>query len=218
MVRTTIPAPLLGKVAVITGASRGIGEATALDFAEKGCSHIAFTYLANSAAAESVLSKLRSINSDIKVAAFAADVRNRGFGKYVIEESLKALETDHIDILVSNAGLQDISEYVPASQTTYQDFEKLMTSHAWSPMSLALEVIPHMPAGGRIIMNSAGSSKEAPGDPLLCACASKAALDAITRNLAVIYGQSKGITVNSIGCGPTETDTLKTVMYVHPNL
>ena len=140
------------------------------------------------------------------------DVEDRSFGKHVIQESLKALEVDHIDILVSNAGLQDISEYKPAVDTTYEYFEKVMTSNTWTPMSLSLECIPYMRPGGRIIMNSSGSSKNAPGDPLLVYCASKAAMDATARNLAVIFGLSKGITVNSIGTGATDTDSLKKVM------
>lgn len=209
MTITTIPAPLLGKVAIITGASRGIGEATALQFAERGCSHIAITYLQDAAAAESVLSKLRDINPSIKTAAFQADCRDREFGRRVIQESLQLLLTDRIDILVSNAGIQDIREYTAAAETKYEDFEKCMVGHAWAPLSLCVECIPYMPPGGRIIMNSAASSKMAVGDPLVSACASKAAMDAIARNLAVVYGQSKGVTVNSIGCGATETETLK---------
>lgn len=209
MAITTIPAPLNGKVAIVTGGSKGIGRETALNFARKGCSHIAITYVQDSAAAAEVLKAVAEISPDCHTIAIKADVKNREFGKEVVQQSLSKLGIDHIDILVSDAGVQDIDDHVPASQMNYEHFQKIMIGQAWAPLQLSLEAIKYMSAGGRVIMNSSGSSKMANGDPFIMHSCSKAAMDSNARNLAVIYGPSKGITVNSIGCGCTDTESLR---------
>lgn len=215
MAITTIPAPLKGKVAIVTGGSKGIGRETALNFARKGCSHIAITYVQDSGAAGEVLKAITDISPDCHAVAIKADVKHRDFGKEVIHQSLSRLSTDHIDILVSNAGVQDIDDHVPASQMSYEHFEKIMIGQAWAPLQLSIEAIKYMSAGGRIIMNSSGSSKMANGDPFIMHCCSKAAMDSIARNLAVIYGPRMGITVNSIGCGCTDTESLRKSIQVN---
>ncbi|KEF61010.1 uncharacterized protein A1O9_02574 [Exophiala aquamarina CBS 119918] len=178
MAITTIPAPLKGKVAIITGGSKGIGRETALNFARKGCSHIAITYVQDNAAAREVLEAITDISPDCRAVA-------------------------------------DIDDHVPASQMSYEHFEKIMIGQAWASLQLLVEAIKHMSAGGRIIMNSSGSSKMANGDPFIMHCCSKAAMDSIARNLAVIYGPSMGITVNSIGCGCTDTESLRKSIQVN---
>jgi 3-oxoacyl-[acyl-carrier protein] reductase len=95
----TIPAPLNGKVDIITGRSCGIGLGTALLFASQGCSHMAITYLSSTAVAEFVLSSISTIDPSIVTAAFPADICNPGFGKHVIDSALQELQVDHIDIL-----------------------------------------------------------------------------------------------------------------------
>ena len=155
----TIPAPLVGKVAVVTGGSRGIGEETALLFARQGCTHIAITYLSATAAADSVLSSILAIDPGIKTAAIQADVCDANFGKHVVENALQKLQVDHIDILVSNAGLQDIGDHASSADMTKDHFDLAMTSQAWAPLHLSLETIKYMPRGGRVILNSSGSSK-----------------------------------------------------------
>ena len=155
----TIPAPLDGKVAVVTGGSRGIGEETALLFARQGCTHIAITYLSATAAADSVLSKILAIDPGIKTAAIQADVCDSNFGKHVVESALQKLQVDHIDIVVSNAGLQDFSAHASSANMTKNSFDLVMTSQAWAPLHLSLETIKYMPRGGRVILNSSMSSK-----------------------------------------------------------
>ena len=208
----TISAPLAGKVAVVTGGSRGIGEETALLFARQGCTHIAITYLSATSAAESVLLSILAIDPSIKTVAIQADVCDSNFGKHVVESALKELQVDHIDILVSNAGLQDIGDHATSATMTKDKFDLAMTAQAWAPLHLSLEAIKYMPRGGRVILNSSGSSKMANGDPFIMHCASKAAMDSVARNLAVIFGSVKGITVNSIGTGATDTDSLRKSM------
>ncbi|KAF4621940.1 hypothetical protein G7Y89_g14404 [Cudoniella acicularis] len=215
---TTIPAPLAGKVAIITGGSRGIGEAVALDFARKGCTSIAITYHTDRTAAEKVLESIRSVNSSIKTTAFAADVCDPKCGKHVVSRAMKDLQTDRIDILVCNAGIQSANTLRPAREVTKEDVDLFMCAQAWTPLFLAQEVYPHMPRGGRIVMCSSGASKKAYGDPMLLQAMSKAAMDAVARNLGAQFGKDKGITVNSIGVGSTDTESLRDVMGQHEKL
>ena len=204
----TIPAPLKGKVAVVTGGSRGIGAGIAQKFAEEGCTHIAITYNTNKDKAQQVLASLREVSPNIKTCAIAADVLDPEFGSKVVKQALAALETDHIDIMVSNAAYIDVKSYIPVADLNKEDWDLSISGLAWAPLSLAKEVIHHMPHGGRIIMLSSGSSKVAQGDPLISYAAGKAAMDAVSRNLAAAWGLKYGVTVNSISVGATYTDAI----------
>ena len=205
----TITAPLKGKFAVVTGGSQGIGAGIAQKFAYQGCTHIAITYNTNKDKAESILSSIRKINSKIETCAFAADVLDPEFGVKVVKQSLAGLKTDHIDIMVSNACYVDVTGMEPIADMTKDGWDKFMTGTAWAPTSLAKEVINFMPRGGRIILISSGSSKIAQGDPGIAYCAGKAAMDAVSRNLAASWGMKYGVTVNSISVGSTRTQALE---------
>ncbi|KAK4545736.1 hypothetical protein LTR36_002690 [Oleoguttula mirabilis] len=208
----TIPAPLKGKVAVVTGGSRGIGAGIAQTFARNGCTHIAITYLANKNAAHQTLDAIREINSSIKTCAFSADVRDPESGKKVVEEALKQLGTDHIDIMVSNAAVVEMDAFPPAADLDHQSWSNILTAEAWTPFVLAREAVKYMPKGGRIILLSSTASKMALGDPMTIYAVGKAALDTVARNLATIYGPKYGVTVNSISVGATVTDGMKAAM------
>ena len=200
------------------GGSRGIGKAVALDFAHKGCTSIAITYHTDHAAAEQVLESIRSVNGSIKTTAFAADVCDPQCGKQVIARALKDLHTDRIDILVCNAGIQSTDSLRRVREVTKEDVDLYMCAQAWTPLSLAQEVYQYMPRGGRIAMCSSGVSKKALGDPMLLHAISKAAMDAVARNLGAQFGKDKGITVNSIGVGSTDTQSLRNVMGQNKNV
>ena len=85
----------------------------------------------------------------------------------------------------------------------------MITANAWAPLVLAKSTIQHMPRGGRLIFISSGASRYPGGDPFISYSASKAALDTISRNLAVAWGIKYGVTDNSISVGPTATDATK---------
>jgi len=206
----TIPAPLKGKVAIVTGGGRGIGAATVKVLAQHGCTHIATTFTANKAKAEDVLAAVRGKYSAIKTCTFAADTRDPDFGKKVVEQALAGLGVDHIDIMISNATLTDLINLKPAAELTHEKYLEWQTGTAWAPISLATSVIERMPQGGRIIMVSSVSSKMATGDPFLSYAAGKAAMEAASKQLAAVYGPKHGVTVNTISVGPTNTDAMNT--------
>ncbi|KIW90140.1 uncharacterized protein Z519_09572 [Cladophialophora bantiana CBS 173.52] len=238
-----IPAPLAGRVAIITGASWGIGAAVAIDFARRGCSHIAITYLGNIDAAKKVLSSINEICPDIKTALIRADVTSEMFGQDAVKAALSSLSVNHIDIVVSNAALSDMN--IPQNMETHTKdaSDRFMTANVWSPFQLSLAAIPYMTKGERIITISSVASKRPNvslpltshfgswcfgfkltgvlgfmilGQPHGDLGRDKAASDSITRVLAAAYLHQTGITINSVAVGPTNTDALRTGMAKLP--
>ncbi|OQV06709.1 hypothetical protein CLAIMM_11245 [Cladophialophora immunda] len=211
---TSDPSLLQGKVALVTGGSRGIGAGIALQFARKGIAAIAITYATNLKAAEETLSKCRSISPSLKTAAIQADVLDPSIGPNLIPKVLKGLETDRIDIVVNNAALvNDLSLVQPFANATSDAFGKTMQGNVFAPMSIINSALPHFPPkGGRVINISSVASKLANSDPVLTYGASKAALDSITRSLASLLGMKTGATFNSVSVGPTSTDTVQAVI------
>ena len=202
----TIAAPLKGKVALITGGSRGIGASIAEVFARQGCTHIATTYVSNKQKAEDVLSGIRKDYPSVKTFTTYGNVLDPEMGPKVVKAALKGLEVDRIDLAVANAApVEDMTSWPPVADMPHSFFIEQITGLAWSAISLSTAAIKHMPSGGRIVMLSSVSSKLAFGDPVLPYAAGKAAMEAASKQLAVVY-QSKGVTVNTISVGPTRTD------------
>ncbi|KAJ9614289.1 hypothetical protein H2200_002425 [Cladophialophora chaetospira] len=209
MSTSTIPAPLAGKVAIVTGGSRGIGRAIAVHFAAKGVAKIAITYASNSSAADETLAQLAKINPNIKSTAFQANVLSDTFAQDVVAKTLDSLSTKTIDIIVANAPYANTDDAPPIATLSKKTFDNLMTGNAWAPAQLFLNALPHIPRGGRVIMIGSTASKAANPDPVVPYGASKAALDSITRSLALIYSAKHGITINSVSVGATKTELLR---------
>lgn len=205
----TIPAPLKGKAANITGGSRGIGAAMARKFADNGCSHIAITYYSNKDLAEKVLASVRELSPKIKTRAFAADLLNLDFGQKVVEQALTGLAREQINIVVSNAAPNAIKNPVEVESMTKKDFDFHMTGSAWASLSLVKAAIRHIPRHGRIVIISSITSKFAFGEPTVTYSAAKADVDSISKNLAAIWRVTYGITVNTIAVGGMLTDAMR---------
>lgn len=205
---TTIPAPLIGKVAIITGASRGIGAAIAIELARKGAGAIAITYVGNHQAAQSTLAKIRAISPNTTCVAIKADLLSPSFGKDLVSAVLSNPKISLLDIVVNNAAISDMRYHERFEEMTYEGFERMMRGNGWGSIQLIRAALPHIRPGGRIINISSTSSKRPNLDPTMAYGMSKAALDSITRSLAVKYAAQKKITVNSVSPGPTETDLL----------
>nr|POF12903.1 short chain dehydrogenase asqe [Quercus suber] len=201
----SIPAPLTGKVAIVTGGSRGIGAVIAKTLARNGCSHIAITYGSKAGKAQEVLDEIKAINPEITTAAFAADLYDEAFGQKIVAQALEQLHVDHIDIAISNAALLDTEDYPPTATTTRAAWDASQHGLCWAPLDLARSSAKVMPSGGRIIFISSAASRLPMGDPMIAYSVGKAAMEAVARNMAVTYSKD-GITVNSISVGATRTD------------
>lgn len=186
------------KVAIVTGASRGIGREIAKQLAIKGIKVIA-NYNKSENKAKELQEELKSQNIDIDI--FKADVSNREEGKKLVEFTLK--KYGKIDILINNAG---ISEYKIFTEETDEDWNRVINTNLYSAFMMSQEVIPNMihNKSGCIINISSiwgqvGSSLE------VIYSVSKAGMDGLTKALAKELGPSN-IRVNSIAPGATDTD------------
>jgi 3-oxoacyl-[acyl-carrier protein] reductase len=200
------PSSLHGKVALITGGSQGIGAAIALQLVRKGLAALAITYATNSKGAENTLAECRAISPSLKAIAIQADLLDPSIGPNLASRTVEGLDTERIDIVVNNAAVLDMAVMQPFSGTTLETFHKMMQGNVFAPMSIINSTLPYLPPkGGRVINISSVSGKLANVDPVLTYGASKAALESITRSLALILGLKTGATFNSVSVGPTRS-------------
>jgi len=189
---------LENKVALVTGASRGIGEAIAIKFAQQGA-NIAFTYLSSDERAKALEEKL--LGFGIKAKAYKSDA-----GDYAAAEQLSAdvvKEFGAIDVCVNNAG---ISKDNLLLRLTPEQWDEVMHANLKSVYNLTRQVIkPMMKArsGSIINLSSIVGMKGNPGQSSYAA--SKAGIIGFTKSIAQEIG-SRNIRVNAIAPGFVETD------------
>jgi len=199
-----MPKKLSGKIALITGSSRGIGHATALAFAREGAALIGVHYTANADAANSTVREIEKLG--VKAAAVKADFRDgKDAADSLWAQFSQAAQAETgsaaVDILVNNAG---IAPALPLQQTSEAAFDEVMTINYKVPFFLIQAVADHIRDNGRIINVSTGFTRiAAPTHPAYAA--SKGALETLTLALAPAFAQ-RGITVNAVLPGVTETD------------
>lgn len=203
---------LAGKTALITGGSRGIGAAIALQFAKKGITGLAITYASNIEAAEGILVECRALGV-AKTVAVPASLSDSEIGANVIPKVLAGLNTKTLDIVVNNAYISDFAVMQSFESITLDGFSKQMNGNVFGIISIIQAALPHFPAkGGRVINTSSVASKIGNDDPVIVYGASKAAVDSITRSLAVAYSAKTGVTFNSVSVGATLTETTKKIV------
>jgi enoyl-[acyl-carrier protein] reductase III len=190
---------LSGKVALVTGAARGIGRAVALKLAASGCDVVA-NYYNSHEEAEAVCAEVRAMGR--RAVAIKASV---GLPESV-DEMFAALRTtfDRVDIVVSNAASGVLR---PALEMTLKHWRWCMETNALALNLLAQRAVPMMPAGGRIVaLSSLGALRAMPHYSFIGA--SKAALESLVRALAQELGP-RGIRVNAVSAGVVDTDALQ---------
>jgi 3-oxoacyl-[acyl-carrier protein] reductase len=188
---------LAGKVALVTGASRGIGAAIARRLADDGAA-VAITYASSPEKAAEVVKGIES--SGGKAIAIQADGANADAVRAAVSKTVADL--GGLDILVNNAGIAVIK---PLADLTDEDFDRTYAVNVKALFVASQEVAKHLPEGGRIIHIGSVNSDSAPFPGLTAYSMSKAAVAGMTRALARDLGP-RGITVNNIQPGPVDTD------------
>jgi enoyl-[acyl-carrier protein] reductase III len=192
-------APLRDKVALITGATRGIGRAIAAKLARSGCD-IAAVYFSADEAAD-------SLRKEVEAAGRRAGIVRGDVGKpESVDKIFAAVRQtfDRIDILVSNAASGVLR---PTAELTLKHWRWCMETNALALNLFTQRALPMMPKGGRIIaLSSLGATRAFPDYGFVAA--SKAALESLVRTLAVEHA-ARGIRVNAVSAGLVDTEALQ---------
>lgn len=191
-----------GKVAVVTGGSRGIGRAISLKLARMGAL-VAINYAGNEKAFLETKAQIENEGGQafgIK-AALGSDTSASEVHKVLLDELDERAMPHKVDILVNNAG---IGMFAGFEQSTMADFDNVFGINVRGTFSITQTLIHLIPEGGRIINLSSGLSRR-PETQTIAYSMTKAALDVFTIALAKEYGP-KGITVNAVAPGWTHTE------------
>jgi 3-oxoacyl-[acyl-carrier protein] reductase len=190
---------LTGKVAVVTGASKGIGAATATVLAAEGATVVA-TYLTDAPGAQEVVARIVAAGGT--ATAIRADVTSQADATRLFDETRAAFGP--IDVLVNNAG---VFGFAPLAEVTAAEYQRQFEINVLGLLLTTRTALPHLAAPGASIVNiSSVVSTLAPVSSTLSA-GSKAAVDAITRALAKELGP-RGIRVNAVNPGVIMTEGL----------
>ena len=190
---------LAGKVAVVTGASKGIGTAIAKHLAAEGAS-VVVNYASSRVGADKVVAEITGNGG--KAVAVQADVAKKPDIERLFAETKKAFGA--LDILVNNAG---IYEFLPLEQITEDHFHKQFNVNVLGQILATQEAVKHFGStGGSIINISSVASTSAPAGGSVYS-ATRAAVDAVTKSLAKELGPRK-IRLNTINPGMVETEGL----------
>ncbi|RON71429.1 SDR family NAD(P)-dependent oxidoreductase [Pseudomonas fluorescens] len=189
------------KIALITGASRGLGKNAAVHLAAQGIDIIG-TYNSRADEAQALVSEIEALGG--KAVMLQLDVgRSEGFADFAarVEQALKHFDRQRFDFLVNNAG---VGLHVSFAETTVAQFDMLMNVHFKGPFFLTQQLLPLINDGGRIINVSSGLARfSIPGASAYAAM--KGAIEVLTRYQAKELG-SRQITVNTLAPGAIETD------------
>ncbi|MDQ2139983.1 SDR family oxidoreductase [Alcaligenaceae bacterium A4P071] len=188
---------LIGKRALVTGASRGIGAGIAVALADRGAD-VTFTYRESTEKAANVVREIQARGR--KGLAIRADSADPAAVTRSIDETVAFL--GGIDILVNNVG---IARSGPLAQMSFADIDAVLNVNARAAALAAQAAIPHLKAGGRIITIGSCLAERVPYPNLTVYSMSKSALLAFTRGLARELGP-QAITVNLVQPGPIDTD------------
>ena len=191
---------LSGKVAIVTGASKGIGSAIALRFAGAGAA-VALNYSSDGAGADRVVEQIKRDGG--KAIAIQANVSKRADVKRLFAETKATLGTP--SILVNNAG---VFTFEPLEAVTEEEFHRQFDTNVLGTLLATQEAVTAFNGEGGSVINISTISSINPVPSSVVYSASKSAIDAITKALAKELGDRK-IRVNAIAPGMTETEGVK---------
>src|SRR5712691_2509567 len=197
-------ASLTNKTALVTGASRGIGRATASALANAGA-QVLVHYGHSAPDAESIVAGIRSRGG--RADKIRADSRTPD-GATLLAKDVRSIVGERLDVLVSNAG---ISKAATIKDHTVEDFDNLFATNVRSPFFLVQQLLPLLGEGSNIIVISSIGAHAVIGKPgldnpsILAYASTKGALETLVRNWAAILGP-QGIRVNAVAPGVIDTE------------
>jgi len=197
MIMSTVMKTLAGKVAIVTGASKGIGAAIAKTLADEGAAVIV-NYASSKAEAERVVAEI--VGNGGKAVAVQADVSKKADIDRLFTEAGAAF--GRLDILVNNAG---IYEFAPLENVTAEHFHKMFDLNVLGLILASQEAVKHFGSEGGSIINISSVVATAALPNVSVYSATKAAVDAVTKSLAKELGARK-IRVNAVNPGMVETE------------
>ena len=195
---------LENKTALVTGASRGIGRATAVALAKAGA-RVLVHYGRSKQEAESLVAQIQSKGGSAD--AVSADLGTPE-GAGLLARQVRAIVGDRLDVLVLNAG---ISKAARIADYTVEDFDNLFATNVRGPFFLVQQLLPVLGEGSSIVAISSAGARTVVGKPgvenpsILAYASTKGALETLVRNWAAVLGPS-GIRVNAVAPGVIDTD------------
>jgi 3-oxoacyl-[acyl-carrier protein] reductase len=191
------------KTVLVTGASRGIGRATALALAEQD-THVLVHYGRSAREAESLVSEIQTKGGSAHAISTDLGIPS---GAEQLAKQVRSI-VDRLDVLVLNAG---ISKAAPVADYTVEDFDNLFATNVRSPFFLVQQLLPLLGEGSNIIVISSLGAHAVVGKPgldnpsIFAYSSTKGALEILVKNWAAILGP-RGIRVNAVAPGVIDTD------------
>ena len=186
------------KTALVTGASRGIGRATALALANAGA-RVIIHYGRSASEANALRKEIETSGGQAHVVS--ADLASPD-GATRLAEQVRKIADDKLDILVANAG---ISKAAPIESHTVEEFDRLFATNVRAPFFLVQQLVAQLGEGSSIVVVSSLAAQFAPAVSLPAYASTKGALNTLVKHFAAILGP-RGIRVNAVAPGVIETD------------
>jgi NAD(P)-dependent dehydrogenase (short-subunit alcohol dehydrogenase family) len=188
---------LSGKTALVTGASRGIGRATALELAKAGA-QVLVHYSSSPREAEAVVAEITKAGG--RAQALKADLALPD-GAHDLARQTRAIIGERLDILVANAGA---SKGAAIEETTVEDFDRLFAVNVRAPYFLVQQLLPILSNGSSVVLVSSLAAHAVVGN-LSAYAATKGSIDTVMKFFASALG-GRGIRVNAVAPGVVNTD------------
>jgi 3-oxoacyl-[acyl-carrier protein] reductase len=188
--------PLNGKTALVTGASRGIGRASALALAKAGA-QVLVHYCHEDKAANEVVAQIRAAGGHAE--KVAADLRTPD-GPHGLARRVRVVIGARLDILVASAG---VTKDASIEDTTVDDFDELFALNVRAPYFLVQQLMPAMCKGSSVVLVSSLAAHASVGS-LSAYAATKGAIDTLVKHFALALG-GRGVRVNAIAPGVVAT-------------
>lgn len=188
---------LSGKTALVTGASRGLGRASALALGRAGA-RVLVHYGQAEQEADAVVAEIQQAGG--RAEKLGADLRQQE-APHALARLVRDIVGDRLDILVANAG---VSRSATLEGTTVEDFDRLFAVNVRAPYFLVQQLLPALTRGSSVILVSSLAAHAAVGT-LSAYAATKGAIDTLVKHFAAALGE-RGVRVNAVAPGVIETD------------